>query len=55
MRRELRVYIEDILEAIAKIEEYTQGLNSDDDFYTNSQVQDAVLRRLEIKILQNVF
>jgi len=48
MRRDARVYIEDILEAIAKIEEYTKGLNSENDFYTNSQIQDAVLRRLEI-------
>lgn len=48
MKRDVRVYIEDILEAIAKIEEYMRGLNSENDFYANSQVQDAVLRRLEI-------
>ncbi|MDP8216774.1 MAG: DUF86 domain-containing protein [Candidatus Kaelpia imicola] len=48
MKRDIRVYIEDILEAISKIEEYIKGLNSEDDFYNNTQVQDAVLRRLEI-------
>lgn len=48
MRRDARVYIEDILEAITKIEEYMKGLNSDEEFYSNSQIQDAVLRRLEI-------
>jgi len=48
MKRDERVYIEDIVEAIAKIEEYAKGLNREDDFYTNSQIQDAILRRLEI-------
>jgi uncharacterized protein with HEPN domain len=28
--------------------EYMAGLRSDDDFYNNTQLQDAVLRRLEI-------
>lgn len=48
MKRDTRVYIEDILEAITKIEEYIKELNSDEDFYNNTQIQDAVLRRLEI-------
>ena len=48
MKRDARVYIEDILEAITKIEEYTRELKSDEDFYSNTQIQDAVLRRLEI-------
>jgi uncharacterized protein with HEPN domain len=43
----MRVYIEDILECIAKIEEYTKEI-IEDEFYKNSQIQDAVLRRLEI-------
>ena len=47
MRRDMRVYIEDILESIAKIEEYTKAITKDD-FYENTQVQDAVFRRLEI-------
>ena len=48
MKRDARVYIEDILEAITKIEEYMKGLSSDEEFYKNTQTQDAVLRRLEI-------
>lgn len=47
-KRDARVYIEDILEAITKIEEYLKGLASENDFFNNSQIQDAVLRRLEI-------
>jgi uncharacterized protein with HEPN domain len=47
MKRDLRVYVEDIWESIAKIEEYTKG-TTEDDFYKDTQVQDAVLRRLEI-------
>ena len=47
MKREIRVYIEDIWESIIKIEEYTKSI-SKDDFCKNSQIHDAVLRRLEI-------
>jgi len=47
MKRDMRVYIEDILEGIEKIEEYTKGVTGED-FYKNTQLQDAVLRRLEI-------
>lgn len=47
MKRDMRVYIEDILECIAKIDEYTKDI-SENDFYENTQIQDAVLRRLEI-------
>ncbi len=43
----MRVYIEDILECVAKIEEYTKGI-AEDDFCGNTQIQDAVLRRLEV-------
>ncbi|GAF74959.1 unnamed protein product [marine sediment metagenome] len=43
----LRVYIEDILESIAKIELYTKTITKND-FLENTQIQDAVLRRLEI-------
>jgi len=35
------------LEAIERIEEYTEGLDFDD-FLENKMVQDAVVRRLEI-------
>lgn len=47
MKRDISVYIQDILESITKIEEYTKGI-SEGDFYNNIQIQDAVLRRLEI-------
>lgn len=47
MKRDMRVYIEDILESIEKIEEYTKPI-SEENFYKNIQIQDAVLRRLEI-------
>lgn len=41
------VYIEDILEAISKIERYTSGLDFDR-FTENEMVVDAVIRNLEI-------
>jgi len=47
MKRDIRVYVEDILESIEKIEEYTKPI-SEEDFYKNTQIQDAVLRRLAI-------
>lgn len=47
MKRDMQVYIEDILECVAKIEEYTKEI-AEDDFFENTQIQDAVLRRLEI-------
>jgi len=47
VKRDMRVYIGDILESISKIEEYTKAI-SKDDFSKNTQVQDAVLRRLEV-------
>ncbi|MFH1011009.1 MAG: DUF86 domain-containing protein [bacterium] len=47
MKRDLRIYIEDILESIERIEQYSKGI-LEDDFYENTQLQDAVLRRLEI-------
>ena len=47
MKRNIRIYIEDILECIDKIEEYTKEI-SENDFYENTQIQDAVFRRLEI-------
>lgn len=47
MKRDVKVFLEDILESIEKIEEYTANID-EDDFYENSIIQDAVLRRLEI-------
>jgi uncharacterized protein with HEPN domain len=47
VKRDLRLYVEDILESIVKIEEYTKGMTRDD-FHENTQAQDAVLRRFEV-------
>lgn len=47
MKRDVRVYIEDILESIGKVEEYTRGITKEN-VLDNSQIQDAVFRRLEI-------
>ena len=47
MKRNIKVYIQDIVESIAKIEEYTGGI-AEKDFYEKTQIQDAVIRRLEI-------
>ena len=47
MKRDLTVYLDDILESIQRIREYTKGMDRDE-FKTRPQTQDAVLRRLEI-------
>lgn len=47
MKRDYKVYLDDIAESIEKIEEYTQG-KSWSDFSNDTELQDAVLRRLEI-------
>ncbi len=47
MKRDIKSCIEDILESCLKIEEYTKEV-SENDFYENTQIQDAVLRRLEV-------
>ena len=47
MTRDVRLYLDDIVESIEKIEEYTKDIG-EDEFSRNTQVQDAVLRRLEI-------
>jgi len=47
MKRNVKLYLQDIWESILAIEEYTQNL-SEDRFYSNRQVQDAIIRRLEI-------
>jgi len=47
MKRDARVHIADILESVARIEEYTAGIHREE-FLRTGQVQDAVLRRLEI-------
>ncbi|KCZ71015.1 hypothetical protein ANME2D_03044 [Candidatus Methanoperedens nitroreducens] len=47
MKRDVKLYLQDIWESILAIEEYT-GTLTEEEFYKNRQVQDAVLRRLEI-------
>jgi uncharacterized protein with HEPN domain len=47
MKRDMRLYVKDILESILAIEEYTQNLD-EEKFHNNRQVQDAVIRRLGI-------
>ena len=47
MKRDVGVFLEDILESINRIEEYTEGIN-ENEFYNNVQLQDSVVRRFEI-------
>ncbi|MBI3588954.1 MAG: DUF86 domain-containing protein [Candidatus Liptonbacteria bacterium] len=47
MKKDIRVYLEDILESINKIEKYTSQINFEE-FGKNTERQDAVMRRLEI-------
>ncbi len=46
-KRDLRLFIDDILDCIQKIEEYSANI-SEDEFKTNFKAQDAIFRRLEI-------
>jgi len=49
MKKSVTVYLNDILESIAKIEAYTVNKSlSEADFLEDVQTQDSVLRRLEI-------
>ena len=47
MKRTQKLYLNDILEAIEKIEKYTKGLNFED-FSKNTMITDAVVRNFEI-------
>jgi len=47
MRRAESVYLQHILEAIARIEVYLEGLD-ERDFFEDRRTQDAVVRQLEI-------
>lgn len=47
MTRDLRLFLDDIIEAITKIEGYTQG-QSFDEFYQDSKTVDAVIRNFEV-------
>ena len=46
-KRDEVVFLEDILECINKIIEYTQGI-SEVEFEQNTEKQDAIIRRIEI-------
>jgi len=50
MKRDIKVFIQDILESIELIKGYTKGVNEDDFFDKddNLQMKDAIIRRLEI-------
>lgn len=47
MKRETKHLLADILECIEKIDEYMAGV-SKREFFSNTKLQDAVMRRLEI-------
>lgn len=47
MKRDYKLYINDIKESIKDIEDYTRGI-SQEEFNKNKQLQDAVIRKLEI-------
>ncbi len=46
-QRSALLYFTDILESIEKIEEYVRGID-ENDFFSNHEKQDAVIRRIEI-------
>jgi uncharacterized protein with HEPN domain len=41
VKKDVRVYIDDVLECIDKVEEYTEGVG-EEEFYENTQIQDAI-------------
>jgi len=47
MKRDYRLYINDIKESITKIQEYLMNV-SEEQFKADVKLQDAVIRRLEI-------
>lgn len=47
MKREIKLYLDDLLESARLIEEYANGID-EITFEENSQIQDSVIRRLEI-------
>ncbi len=47
MKRDYRLYIDDLLEAVEKIEKYVEGL-SFEEFSQDSKTIDAVIRNFEI-------
>lgn len=47
MKRDIGIFLEDVLESIKQIEEYTNNIK-EEDFYKDIKLQDAVVRRFEI-------
>jgi len=47
MKKDPKIFIEHILESIARIEEYTKQTTKDE-FLSSRQIQDAVIRRIEV-------
>jgi len=47
MKRNYLVYLHHILDAISRIERYTDGID-EDSYYSQSLVQDGIIRQLEI-------
>lgn len=47
MKKDPKIFLQHILESISEIEKYTKDI-SEDEFAKSTQVQDAVIRRLEI-------
>ena len=47
MKKDPKIFLQHILESIFEIEKYTKDI-SEDEFARSTQVQDAVIRRLEI-------
>lgn len=47
MKRDITVYLQDMLDCVNKIEGYVKGVNKRE-FLENSQLQDALMRRLEV-------
>jgi uncharacterized protein with HEPN domain len=47
MKKDPKIFIEHILESIARIEEYTKEITKKE-FLKSKQIQDAVIRRIEI-------
>lgn len=47
MKKDIKIFLFDILDSIEKIEEYTKNL-SEDNFFDDIKAQDAVVRRIGI-------
>ena len=47
MKRDYKLYINDIKESIKQIEKYLQGI-SEEEFKKDKKLQDAVIRRIEV-------